>query len=119
MAAPNILTIATLTGKTALAALTTATSNIITNAAASNTVNKLNEVVITNYSASNITANIMLNRSSTAYFLSGNISIPSYSALVVVAKDTQVYMEEGDVLQANVSANTAGHIYASYEIMAT
>jgi hypothetical protein len=119
MAAPNILTIATLTGKTALSTLTTATGNIITNSAASNTVNKLNEVVITNYTSSNITANVMLNRSSTAFFLAGNISIPSFSALVVVAKDTQVYMEEGDVLQANVSANSAGHIYASYEIMAT
>lgn len=119
MAAPNLLTIATITGKTAVSALTTTTSNIITNAAASNTVNKLNEVVITNYSASNITANVMLNRSTVAYFLSGNITIPAYSALVVVAKDTQVYMEEGDVIQANVSANTAGHFYASYEIMAT
>ena len=119
MAAPNILTISTVTGKTALSTLSTATSNIITNAAASNTVNKLNEVVITNYSASNITANVLMNRSSSTFFLSGNIAIPAYSALVVVAKDTQLYMEEGDVLQANVSTNSAGHIYASYEIMAT
>jgi hypothetical protein len=35
--------------------------------------------------------------------------------LVVVGKDNGLYMIEGDVLQANASANTTSHIVSSYE----
>jgi len=35
---------------------------------------------------------------------------------MVIAKDTVIYMEEGDYLQANASS-TSAHITASYEII--
>ena len=94
MAAPNIINVTTITGKTALYGLTTGTANIITNSTGSNTVYKLNDIVISNYSASTCTANVMINRSSTAFFLAGNVSIPANSSLVVMGKDTTIYLEE-------------------------
>ena len=115
MAAPNIVNLTTMTGKTAVAALTTVTANVITSSA--NTVGKLNNVIVSNYSGTSITANVMINRSSTVYYVGGNVIIPAGSSLVLLAKDTAVYLEEGDILQANVSANTASTIIASYEII--
>ena len=117
MAAPNLLTTSNVTGRTAYTALTTVTANVVTNSAASNTVDKVNEIIVCNFSTSTITANVMVNRSATIYYYAGNISIPANSTLTVLAKDTAFYLEEGDVVQANVSANSAAHISVSYELM--
>jgi hypothetical protein len=117
MAAPNIVNITTMSGKTAQSLLTTVTGNVITNASGSSTVDKLNNILLSNYTGSPVTANIMINRSSTLYYLGGNVSIPGNSTLVLLGKDTSIYLEEGDVLQANVSANTSVSISASYEII--
>lgn len=117
MSAPNLLGTTTVTGKTALAALTTVTSNVITNSSGSNTVDKLNNIVLSNYTSSAVTANVMINRSATTYYVGGTVSIPANSTLILLGKDTSLYLEEGDVLQANVSANTSVSISASYELM--
>jgi hypothetical protein len=119
MAAPNLLTSATVTGKTALLQLTTATGNVITNSSSSNTVVKLNDIVLSNYTASVVSANVMINRSATTYYIGGTVSIPSNSTLVLLGKDTSLYLEEGDVLQANVSANSSVSMSASYELIAS
>lgn len=117
MAAPNLLTSTNVEGKTALAILSTVTSNVITNGSSSNSVAKLNSIVLSNSSASVVYANVVINRSATAYFLSGNVSIPANSTLVLLGKDTSLYLEEGDVMQANVSANSSISISASYELI--
>ena len=117
MAAPNLLGSTTVTGKTALATLSTVTSNVITNSSSSSTVDKLNSIVLSNYSSSAVTANVMIDRSATAYYIGGNVSIPANSTLVLLGKDTSVYLEEGDVLQSNASANSSVSMSASYELM--
>lgn len=117
MANPNMGTATSILGQTALVNLTTNTSNVITNATASNTIVKLNDVMLTNRTTSNVYANVFVTRSSTDYFQLGNVAIPAQSAMVVVGKDTQFYLEEGDVLRCNVSANTAVTVTASYEII--
>ena len=117
MAAPNTLSLTSVTLKTSVVALTTVTANIVTNSASSNTADKINDIIICNYSANTITANVMINRSSVAYYVAGNISVPANSTLVVLGKDTAIYLEEGDVLQANVSANTTAHITTAYELI--
>jgi len=115
MANPNIINVSTITGKTSLTQLTTVTTNTITNAVGSNTVYKLNTVFLSNYSSATTYANIVINRSSSTYYVGGNLSIPANSTLVLLGKDTALYMEEGDVLQANVSANSSISMSASYE----
>jgi hypothetical protein len=115
MAAPNVINITNLTCKSAVANLTTVTGNIITSAA--NTVVKVNDIILSNYTANSVTANVLFNRSSTSYYVAGNITLPAYSSLVVIGKDSPIYLEESDVLQANVSANASVHITSSYEII--
>ena len=119
MAAPNLIGATTITGKTVLTNLTTATSNVLTNSSSSGTVDKLNSVMLSNYSSSAVGANVVINRSATTYYLGGNLSIPANSTLVVLAKDTGIYLEEGDVLQANVTANSAITLTASYELISS
>jgi hypothetical protein len=117
MAAPNMVNITSVTGKTAVAGLTTITSNVITNSSGSSTVNKLNNVILSNYTTSTVTANVIINRTSVLYYLAGTVSIPSNSTLVLLGKDTSVYLEEGDVIQANASANSSVNFTASYELI--
>lgn len=116
MAAPNIVNVTSVYGKTAVASLSTSTTNIVTNSAGSGTVLKINSFYISNFNSASIAANVMLNRSSTTYSLAPGASIPAYSTLTVIGKDTAIYLEEGDILQANASATT-GQVVCSYEII--
>lgn len=115
MANPNIVGVTTITGNTIVSNVTTVFSNVLTNASASNTVIKLNNLIVSNYTANNITTTVKLNRSAVDYYLAGFITVPANSTLVVMGKDTGIYLLEGDVIQANVSANVSASLIASFE----
>ena len=117
MAAPNIVNVTTITGKTATANVTTVTANVITNSAGSSTVLKLNNILLSNYAASTQTANVIINRNSTSYYLGYSVSVPASSILAVLGKDTSLYLEEGDVIQVNASSNSSINFVAGYEII--
>lgn len=117
MAAPNLLGTTAVTGKTALATLSTVTGNVLVNLADSSTVGKINTVMLSNYTNATVTANVSINRSSVNYTLAGNIGVPAFSTLALVGKDTPIYLEEGDTVQANVSANSSISMTVSYELM--
>lgn len=119
MSAPNLLASTTVTGKTSYSLLTTTTANVLTNSSNSNTVVKLENVILANYSGVVASANVVVARSGSTYYVGGNVTIPANSTLVLLAKDTSLYLEEGDVLQANVSANTSISMSAGYELIAS
>ena len=116
MAAPNIVNVATITGKTAVANVTTAAADVVTNSAASGKVFKINSLVVSNIdgtSAADITTSVY--RSSVEYKLAHTISVPADAALVVISKDTSIYLEEGDSLRLTASANGDLQAVCSYE----
>ena len=117
MAAPNIVNVTTIYGKTAYAQLTTTLSNVIINGTTSGNVVKLNDVMISNYTTTSILANVTMGRGASAFYIAGNMTVPANSTLVVTAKDVVIYMEEGDYLQANASSATAAQITCSYEVI--
>jgi len=118
MSAPNMLNVSNCYGNTSVATLATGTvANVITNASGSNSVIKLDAIILTNYSGSSITANVILNRSSTSYYLAGNLSISANSQVTIVNRNAPIYLIEGDVIQANSSAGTACSMVASYETL--
>jgi len=117
MAAPNIVNVTTIFGKSTYANLTTAYANVITNGSTSGNVIKVNEITISNYTPSGVSCNVQVGRGSSLFFIVGNATIPSSSTLVVLAKDTNLYLEEGDYIQANATANIAAHLVASYEVI--
>ena len=120
MAAPNIVNVSQINANTNLANVTTVVANVVTNAASSSRTYKINNVQLANYGAAAVSANVIFNRSNSSpssYYIAGSITVPPNSTLVVVAKDTSFYMEEGDVLQMSASANSTLHGIVSYEVI--
>jgi len=116
MAAPNIVNVATITGKTAVANVTTTATDIVNNAAASNKVLKINTLMVSNINATasaNLTASVF--RSSIEYRVAANMVVPAGSTLMVITKDTATYLEEGDSVRITATANSILQAVSSYE----
>jgi hypothetical protein len=116
MSAPNIVNVTTIIGKTAVQAVGTSATAIVTNLAASNKVFKINSLVISNVDGTNnadITVDLF--RSSVAYRLANTISVPADASLVVISKDTSIYLEEGDSIRLTASAVSDLEAVCSYE----
>ena len=114
MAAPNLVNMATLTGKTAVMAVTTTATALITNSAASGKVLKVDQLLVTNVNgSSNATVNIDVYRSSTAYRIAYSMTVPAGATLDVISN--RIYLEEGDALRLTASVNSYLEAVASYE----
>jgi|LakMenEpi03Aug12_release.lakeMendotaPanAssembly.Ray.scaffolds.fasta_scaffold1659162_1 hypothetical protein len=119
MAAPNIVNIATLTAKTAVLAVTTTPTDIVSNAGSSGTAVKINTLSIANINGTAAaTVNVSIFRSSVEYKLAHVISVPAGATLVTVDKTNSIYLEEGDSLRVTGSINSYLHAVCSYEILA-
>ena len=117
MAAPNIVNVATITGKTAVLAVTTSATAIVTNSAASGKVFKVNALYVSNVDgASAVDINVDIFRSSTAFHIAKTVSVPADATLDVISKS--IYLEEGDTLRLTASANSDLEAVCSYEIIA-
>jgi hypothetical protein len=117
MAAPNIVNVTTITGKTAGQSITTAVSAIVTNAASSGKLLKINSLYISNINGSasaDVTVDVYKN-GATAYRLGYLITIPAKSTVTIIAKDVQVYLEENDSLRLTASINSYLEGVCSYE----
>lgn len=114
----NIANTVTITAKTAYVNVTTVTANVLSNSAASGNIYKINNISISNYNTSVVTSNVVITRSGAGTFnIVNTISVPANSLLTVMAKDTSIYLEEGDTLQSNASANSSIHLIIGYELL--
>lgn len=114
MAAPNIVGVTTITGKTAVMAVTTSATAIVTNSAASGKVFKVNALYVSNIDGTNscdLTVDIF--RSSTAYKIASTISVPADATLDIISKS--IYLEEGDALRLTAAVNSDLEAVCSYE----
>ena len=112
MTAPNIVNVTTITGKSATVALsTTSQTTLVSNAAASGKVFKINMIQIANVDGTNA-ADVTVDLHSaaagggTAYSLVSTISVPADASLVVLDKSTALYLEEDRSITA--TAGTGG-----------
>lgn len=118
MAAPNIVNVTSIFGKTDVQAVGTSAAAITTNSSASNKLYKINSLIISNVDGVNpadITVDIY--RSATAYHLAKTILVPADSTLQVITKDMGIYLEEGDSLRCTSSAVGDLEALCSYEII--
>ena len=114
MAAPNIVNVGTITGKTAVLAVTTTATAIVTNSAASGKVFKVNALYVSNVDGTNAAdVNVDLYRSSTAYHIAKTISVPADATLDIISKS--IYLEEDDSLRLTANANSDLEAVCSYE----
>jgi hypothetical protein len=131
MAAPNIASLTTITGKTTYYTPTGVTAVILLpNAAASGNVFKINQIVVANVDGTNAvdaTVSIYTNGAvaqgsapsgGTAFPIASTISVPADASLIVVDKTTGIYLEEGTSI--SITSGTASKLTfsISYETMA-
>jgi len=117
MAAPNIVSVSSIYGKTMGAALsTTVTTDILTCGA--NKVLKINSIIVANIDGTNnADATVYFYDSSAAarYALAYTVTVPADATLIVLGKDSPIYLEESDQIEAGASATGDLEIIISYE----
>jgi hypothetical protein len=116
MAAPNIVNVGSIYGKTALLQLTTSASSIITNVPNSGQLYKVNSLYVANVdgtAAFSVTIDIL--RINIAYRIGYLIAVPALATLDVISKP--IYLEEGDSLRLTSSGALKLDAVASYEVI--
>ena len=120
MAAPNLVSPTTINGKTVTVNLTTTSAtSVLSNAASSGKVLKVNALYVANTTVSN--AAITINQYSaaalggTAFPIASAVTVPANATLVVIDKDAYVYLEENTSLGATAGTGSALQIVCSYE----
>jgi hypothetical protein len=104
MAAPNIVNVTTIFGRTAVLAITTTATAILSNPAASNEVLKCNLLLVSNVDGTNnASVNIDIFRSSTAFPIAFQMTVPAGATLDILS--APLYLEEGDSIRLTASAN--------------
>ena len=116
MAAPNLKSPTTITGKTDGYAVTTSLAAALTNSAASGKVLKINSVYCANVDGTNA-ADISLSyyNGTTDFYLAKTISVPADATQVLATREAYIYLEEGDSLRAVASAASDLELVISYE----
>ena len=118
MANPNLVNVTSITGESVQAALTTTLTTEIL-AAASDTLVKVNSIIIANIDGSNaVDVSVFITKSGgSPIAIASTVSVPADATLVIVDKNTSLYLEEGDNLEAGASADDDAVITVNYEIL--
>ena len=121
MAAPNIVNVTTITGKSNVVSLTdTNATAVVSNAASSGKVFKINSLVVSNVDGTDA-ADITISYYSeddiggTATEIVSTISVPADASLVVIDKNTSIYLEEDRSIGATASAANDLKVLVSFE----
>ena len=121
MANPNIVNVTAIYGKTAVVDLTTTNATaVVSNAASSGKVFKINSLVVSNVDGTN-NAEITISLYSqddiggTATQIVSTVTVPADASLVVIDKTTGIYLEEDKSIGATASAANDLKVVCSYE----
>ena len=105
MANPNLVAVTSIFGKSIQGALgTTVTTDLLT--CASNKLIKINSIIIANIDGTNaatVTMGIIKSGGSVVLFAK-TISVPADATLVLIDKNSSIYLQEGDILEGGASA---------------
>ena len=121
MANPNIVNVSAIYGNNSLTSLsTTNATSIVSNAASSGKVYKINSLIVANVdgtSAADITINVYSQAAlgGTAYALASTVSVPADATLVVIDKNTSIYLKENQSIGATAGTANDLVVVASWE----
>lgn len=121
MAAPNIVNVATIVGKTTYLTPANTTANVLlANSASSNKVFKINMITAANVDGTNAAdATVAINSaaagSGTSYALVSTVTVPADATLVVTDKSSSFYLEEDKSIVVTSSAASDLTFVISYE----
>jgi hypothetical protein len=124
MAAPNIVSVTDIRGKSNVANITTVSSSVIVNPVNSSKVFKINTLIVSNVdgtSAGNVSVelfkfgaqNTSTGLGNSVYAIANTITVPAKSSLDILSKS--LYLEEGDEIKVKGDANNRLHFISSFE----
>ena len=120
MTAPNLVNVTSITGKIDGHALTTddldnANSNVLT--CGTDELYKINSIIVANVDGSDsVNIDVAVSLSGDArFYLAKTVALPADSTLVVIGKDSPIYLEEGDELEARADVASDAELVVSYE----
>ena len=116
MAAPNIVNVTTINGKSVIADLsTTLTTTLLTCAA--DQVNKINLIRVTNVTDSDATTTIDSEVSGTHKKLANELTVPANASVDIIDKNSSFYLQETDLIRGGASAASTLEVTISYELI--
>jgi len=117
MAAPNVVNVTSIYGKTSGAALgTDVNTSLLT--CASDKLLKINSIIVANVDGSNsaeVTIKFYDSSATASYSLAATVTVAADSSLVVLGKDAPIYLEEADEIRGGASAASDLEVIISYE----
>ena len=117
MANPNIVNVTEIYGNTSVQLMTTTQANIVANTANSGKIYKVNALYVANMhgtNAADVNVNFM-NASNAAFSIASTVSIAADSTLVLITKDSSIYLTEGTYIQANANVVSSLHLTCSWD----
>ena len=117
MTNPNIVNVTEIYGNTVAQLMTTTQANIVANAANSGKVYKVNALYVANMhgtNAADVNVNFM-NASNAAFSIASTISVAADSTVVLITKDSSIYLTEGTYIQANANVVSSLHLTCSWD----
>jgi hypothetical protein len=121
MAAPNIVAVQTITGKTTYVSLTTTSStSLLSNAASSGKVLKVNNVIVANTDGTNavnftLSYNTAAAGGGTDVQMVSTVSVPANATLIALDKSTSIYLEENTSITGLAGTASKLKVTISYE----
>jgi hypothetical protein len=119
MAAPNIVGITTIIGITTALQLTTSPVAIVSNAAGSGKVFKINSILAGNETSATAAVSVYYNSAAagagTTFAFANGIDVGTKTSLVILDKASSIYLEENKSITALASAGTSIDLIISYE----
>ena len=118
MAAPNLVNVTSIFGKTAFDAdISTSDEAILSNGSTSNKLLKVNTLIITNIDGgnnANITITIKTGGTISGY-LASTLSVPADGTFVTISKDAPIYLEENMAIHLDAAVSGDLSAVCSYE----
>ena len=121
MANPNMISATAIYGNNASVSLsTTSATSIVSNAAASGKIFKINTIIVANVDGA-VAADITINKYSaaalggTAFPIASTISVPADSTLIVLDKTTTLYLKENESIGATAAVANDLVVTCSWE----
>ena len=119
MAAPNLAAPTTINGKSAYSTpANTSETTLLTNAASSGKALRITSLIVANLTAAAVDITVSLYSAATSgteYRLASTVPVPAYATLVILGRDSSVWVEEDRRIAIKSGTSSAITVVCSYE----
>jgi hypothetical protein len=124
MATPNIVGVTTINGLTTFVAVSSGATVLLANSSGSNLVYKINTIIVSNVDGANacdltLSYNTSAGGAGTSFRIANTISVPADASLVVLDKNSQIYLNEDKSIVCFASTSNDLEALISYEVIAS